>query len=99
MHLEETLDGAQLVEQLNHHIESLQMPPEETHVCLIGEKGNDPNLISFVSQLLKQKRKYISIIHGGFEVNILIEQLFSISKKYIVHFLQCMINHKISILF
>ena len=89
MHLEETLDGAQLVEQLNHHIESLQMPPEETHVCLIGEKGNDPNLISFVSQLLKQKRKYISIIHGGFEVNILM-----------LHFVQlfiCMIKHKISI--
>lgn len=70
MHLEETDDGAMLVEQLNHHIESLQMPPEDTHVCLIGESKNDPNVISFVSQLLKQKRKYISIISGGFEVGL-----------------------------
>jgi len=67
MHLEETEDGEVLVERLDHHIESLNMPPDETHVCLIGESDNDPNVISFVSQLLKQKRKYISIINGGFE--------------------------------
>ena len=69
MHLEESIDGALLIEQLDHHIDSLQMPSDETHVCLIGESKNDPNVISFVSQLLKQKRKYISIIHGGFEVS------------------------------
>lgn len=69
MHLEESEDGEKLLAQLEHHIESLQMPPEETHVCLIGESKNDPTVISFVSQLLKQRRKYLSIINGGFEVN------------------------------
>jgi hypothetical protein len=68
MHLEESVDGDKLLAQLEHHIESLQMPPEETHVCLIGESKNDPTVISFVSQLLKKRRKYLSIINGGFEV-------------------------------
>jgi len=67
MHLEESVDGDKLLAQLEHHIESLQMPPEETHVCLIGESKNDPTVISFVSQLLKKRRKYLSIINGGFE--------------------------------
>ena len=79
MHLEESVDGDKLLAQLEHHIESLQMPPEETHVCLIGESKNDPTVISFVSQLLKKRRKYLSIINGGFEVR---ENKSTSIKKY-----------------
>ena len=44
------------------------MNPEESHVLLIGDSENDPNVYSFVSQLLKQGRNYVSIINGGFNV-------------------------------
>ena len=47
---------------------ALQMNPEESHVLLIGDSENDPNVYSFVSQLLKQGRNYVSIINGGFNV-------------------------------
>ena len=43
------------------------MDPEESHILLIGESVNDPNVFSFVSQLLKHGRKYVSIINGGFD--------------------------------
>ena len=49
-------------------IKALQMNPEESHVLLIGDSENDPNVYSFVSQLLKQGRNYVSIINGGFNV-------------------------------
>ena len=42
------------------------MDPDESHILLIGESINDPNVFSFVSQLLKHGRKYVSIINGGF---------------------------------
>ena len=45
------------------------MNPEESHVLLIGESANDPNVFSFVSLLLKEGHKYISIINGGFTVS------------------------------
>ena len=65
MHLETTDDGQQLTEQINCYIIegdtlflfslftkplALQMDPEESHILLIGESVNDPNVFSFVSQ-------------------------------------------------